>query len=155
MIEKRIKERFGTKGNFCAKCGHKPKELATKLKTLRNKLAWMDKFLAPLGLRVTIVEDYETVKGIVKGVNTEGFSEGEVVYYTNDLIGDSTPAEPQGLSCAAKDYASPVTGEVQAVAKMGPDDLIGEEARAKGGYYPCCGEPVRRGKHKFWCSGPI
>ncbi len=54
MIEKRIKEKFGTKAKFCAECGHKPKELATKLRTLRNKLKWVNDFLAPLGLGVTV-----------------------------------------------------------------------------------------------------
>ena len=63
MIEKRIKERFGTKANFCAKCGHKPKELATKLGTLRNKLKWLDDFLAPLGLRVTVEDDRDDLIG--------------------------------------------------------------------------------------------
>ena len=138
MIEKRIKERFGTKAKFCAKCGHKPKELATKLRTLRNKIKWVDTFLAPLGLRVTVGDDgYETRSGVIRGVNTERLSSEDAIYAdtNDDLIGDATPPEPQGLEDIAKAFE---------VTKG--DDLIG--------VHPCCKAPADEG-HERWCSGTL
>lgn len=56
IIERKIKEKFGKKSVFCEKHGHKPKDFASKLNTLRNKIKWVEKFINPLGLIIEIKE---------------------------------------------------------------------------------------------------
>lgn len=54
LIEKAIKQTHGSKGAFCDVQGHKPKDFASKLKTLIKKIRWINDFLAPLGLKVEV-----------------------------------------------------------------------------------------------------
>lgn len=102
MIEKRIKEKFGTKAKFCAECGHKPKELATKLRTLRNKLKWADDFLTPLGLsaRVLPTDEEEMVKTLIseqldkrQSEQIDAFLSSDVAAVAIDEDGDLIGAE--------------------------------------------------------------
>ena len=56
IIEKQIKKKFGTKGNFCSQMGYKYKNFATRLESLEKTLARVDDFLSPLDLEVKIIE---------------------------------------------------------------------------------------------------
>jgi hypothetical protein len=56
MINKRIKELFGTKQKFCYKFGYGYKDFAKKLRTVKNKICWLNKFLRPLNLKIEIVD---------------------------------------------------------------------------------------------------
>ena len=60
-INEKIKELFKTKQFFCSKFGYKYKDFASKLRTVKNRINWLNKFLKPLNLKVEIVElDNET-----------------------------------------------------------------------------------------------
>ena len=56
MIDKKTKELFGTKQKFCSKFGYGYKDFAKKLRTVRNKISWLNKFLSSLNLKIEIVE---------------------------------------------------------------------------------------------------
>ena len=56
IIDEKIKEKFGKKYIFAESIGIAPKNITTKLKTVRSKIRWIDDFLTPLGLEVRIVE---------------------------------------------------------------------------------------------------
>lgn len=119
MIEKRIKEKFGTKAKFCAKCGHKPKELATKLRTLQNKIKWANDFLAPLGLsaRVLPTDEEEMVKTLISEQLDKRQSEQIDAFLSSDVA----DAPVFGIVTGVNTEGLPVGGQIT------PDDLIGEE----------------------------
>lgn len=54
-IEQKIKELYKTKQLFCSKLGYKYKDFASKLRTVENRINWLNKFLKPLDLKVEIV----------------------------------------------------------------------------------------------------
>lgn len=54
-IEQKIKELYKTKQLFCLKFGHKYKDFASKLRTVENRIKWLNSFLRPLNLKVEIV----------------------------------------------------------------------------------------------------
>ena len=56
MITKRIKELYGSKASFCESNGHKYKDFASKLRTLQNRIDWINDFLKPLDLEIQIAD---------------------------------------------------------------------------------------------------
>jgi hypothetical protein len=54
LIERKIKELYGSKASFCKERGYKPKDFASKLSTVENKVEWLKQFLGPLDLDVEI-----------------------------------------------------------------------------------------------------
>jgi len=54
-IDEKIKELYKTKQLFCSKFGYKYKDFASKLRTVQNRIDWLNKFLEPLNLKVEIV----------------------------------------------------------------------------------------------------
>ena len=54
-IDEKIKELYKTKQLFCSKFGYKYKDIASKLRTVQNRIDWLNKFLEPLNLKVEIV----------------------------------------------------------------------------------------------------
>lgn len=56
MITKRIKELYGSKASFCESNGHKYKDFASKLRTLQNRIDWINDFLKPLNLEIQIAD---------------------------------------------------------------------------------------------------
>lgn len=56
LITNKIKELFKTKEFFCSKFGYKYKDFASKLRTVETKINWLNKFLEPLNLKVSIFE---------------------------------------------------------------------------------------------------
>ena len=56
IINKSIKEQYGSKTAFALKNNYAPKDLHSKIKTFKSKLNWLNTFLKPLGLKVEIVQ---------------------------------------------------------------------------------------------------
>ena len=56
LIEKKIKEKYGTKEAFCEAMGYNPKDFSKKLNTVSSKKKWLQEFLDPLDLDVQINE---------------------------------------------------------------------------------------------------
>lgn len=56
LIEKKIKENYPSKADFSYEVGISPKDLSSKLKTVQNRIDWLNVFLEPLDLKVVIVE---------------------------------------------------------------------------------------------------
>lgn len=54
-INNKIKELFKTKALFCLKFGYKYKDFASKLRTVENRIKWLNAFLKPLNLEIEIV----------------------------------------------------------------------------------------------------
>ena len=54
FIDKKIKELYGSKILFCEKFGYRYKDFASKLRTVNNRINWLNKFLAPLNLEIQI-----------------------------------------------------------------------------------------------------
>jgi hypothetical protein len=57
VIETRIKQIFKTKAAFCEAQNLSYKDFASKVRTFKTKLAWLNAFLKPLNLKVEIVND--------------------------------------------------------------------------------------------------
>ncbi len=57
IIEKKIKELYGSKELFCIKNNYKYKDFASKLRTVQNRINWLNDFLKPLGLKIKISEE--------------------------------------------------------------------------------------------------
>lgn len=55
-IEEKIKELYGSKASFCDKNGYDYKNFAKKLRTVENQTKFLNEFLKPLNLQVTIQE---------------------------------------------------------------------------------------------------
>lgn len=55
-IETGIKNKYGTKEAFCEHAGHKYKDFASKLRTVENRMLWLNDFLAPLCLEIQITK---------------------------------------------------------------------------------------------------
>ena len=55
-INEKIKELYGSKASFCAENGHKYKDFASKLRTLQNRIDWLNNFLKPLNLEIQIAD---------------------------------------------------------------------------------------------------
>ena len=53
-IENAIKEKYGTKGNFCQKNNFNFKALSSKINTLKNKINWVNNFLELIDLKIII-----------------------------------------------------------------------------------------------------
>ena len=60
QIETKIKELFKTKEFFCTENNHKYKDFASKLRTVNNRIRWLNKFLKPLKLHIVISDLNET-----------------------------------------------------------------------------------------------
>lgn len=56
IIEQKISENYKSKADFSNEVGISPKDLSSKLKTVQNRIDWLNDFLEPLDLEVTIVE---------------------------------------------------------------------------------------------------
>jgi len=56
IINRKIKELFKTKQLFCSKFEYKYKDFASKLRTVETKINWLNNFLKPLNLKVSISE---------------------------------------------------------------------------------------------------
>lgn len=56
IIEEKIKELYGSKASFCKINGYKYKDFASKLRTVNNRINFLNDFLKPLNLQVTIQE---------------------------------------------------------------------------------------------------
>ena len=56
VIDKKIKELYGSKASFCESNGHRYKDFASKLRTLQNRIDWINKFLRPLNLEIHIAD---------------------------------------------------------------------------------------------------
>ena len=54
LIERKIKELYGSKASFCDSHGHKYKDFASKLKTFENRVNWLNDFIEPLELEIQI-----------------------------------------------------------------------------------------------------
>lgn len=54
IINEKIKELYGRKASFCEANGHKYKDFASKMRTVENRLKWLNEFLKPLNLKVEI-----------------------------------------------------------------------------------------------------
>lgn len=54
LIEQQIKELYESKAAFCEKNDYAYKDFASKLRTFETKFNWLNTFLKPLRLRVTI-----------------------------------------------------------------------------------------------------
>ena len=54
LINNQIKELYKSKASFCEENKHKYKDFASKLRTFETKINWLNKFLKPLKLHVTI-----------------------------------------------------------------------------------------------------
>lgn len=59
LVNNRIKSLYGTKFSFCEKNGYVYKDLASKLRTLQNRICWVNDFLKPLSLEIRIVDTSE------------------------------------------------------------------------------------------------
>ena len=58
IIENRIKLLFKTKELFCESQGYTFKNFSTlKLKGVEKRIAWVNKFLKPLNLKIEIVDE--------------------------------------------------------------------------------------------------
>ena len=56
IIYKKIKENYLSKADFSNEVGISPKDLSSKLKTVQNRIDWLNDFLDSLNLKVEIVE---------------------------------------------------------------------------------------------------
>lgn len=56
LIEQKIYEKYKSKADFSYEVGISPKDLSSKLKTVQNRIDWLNDFLEPLDLEVAIVE---------------------------------------------------------------------------------------------------
>ena len=56
IINQKIKENYPSKADFSKEVGISPKDLSSKLKTVQNRIDWLNEFLEPLHLKVEIVE---------------------------------------------------------------------------------------------------
>ena len=56
LINEKIKKLYGSKASFCAENGHKYKDFASKLRTLQNRIDWINDFLKPLNLEIQIAD---------------------------------------------------------------------------------------------------
>lgn len=56
LIEQKISENYKSKADFSNEVGISPKDLSSKLKTVQNRIDWLNDFLTPMGLQVEIVE---------------------------------------------------------------------------------------------------
>ena len=56
IISEKIKELYKTKTFFCSKFGYKYKDFASKLRTVKNRIEWLNEFLKPLNLKVSLSE---------------------------------------------------------------------------------------------------
>jgi len=56
LIEQKISENYKSKADFSNEVGISPKDLSSKLKTVQNRIDWLNVFLEPLDLKVVIVE---------------------------------------------------------------------------------------------------
>ncbi len=56
LINKKISEKYKSKADFSTEVGISPKDLSSKLKTVQNRIDWLNDFLEPLDLEVAIVE---------------------------------------------------------------------------------------------------
>lgn len=54
LIERQIKELFKTKEVFCARMEFKYKDFGSKLRTVNNRISWLNEFLKPLELEVEV-----------------------------------------------------------------------------------------------------
>lgn len=59
IINKKIKERYKTKALFSEELGIRPKDFASKIRTVKTKIDWLNKFLGKLDLKIKIVDKYE------------------------------------------------------------------------------------------------
>ena len=56
LIEQRIKELYGKKKSFCEAHNYAYKDFSKKLKTLNNRITWINDFIKPLGLEIQIAD---------------------------------------------------------------------------------------------------
>lgn len=56
IIEQRIKDVFGKQEVFCEKQGYKFKDFASKKRTFKNRIDWINNFLKPIDLEIKIVD---------------------------------------------------------------------------------------------------
>lgn len=56
LLEQKIKELYGSKASFCESNGHKYKDFASKLRTLHNRIDWINEFIKPLNLKIQIAD---------------------------------------------------------------------------------------------------
>jgi hypothetical protein len=56
QLSQKIKEKFGTKAEFCKENGHDYSSFNKKQQTVISKIRWLNEFLEPLDLEVTITE---------------------------------------------------------------------------------------------------
>ncbi len=56
LIEKKIKEIYGTKEAFCEAHGHEYTKFSRKMRTAESKKEWLGEFLGPLGMDVKITD---------------------------------------------------------------------------------------------------
>lgn len=66
LIQNRIKQLYGTQGNFCKTHGYRQSNFMSKIKTLKNKIKWCDRLLKFLGMRIIIEIDYNYERKIRK-----------------------------------------------------------------------------------------
>lgn len=63
MIKQKIKELYGSKASFCSENGHKYKDFASKLRTLQNRIDWINEFLKPLNLEIQVAPKRKSGEG--------------------------------------------------------------------------------------------
>lgn len=63
IIEQKIKENYPSKADFSNEVGISPKDLSSKLKTVQNRIDWLNDFLEPLKLKVEIVDNNVPLSG--------------------------------------------------------------------------------------------
>jgi len=56
QIKQKIKELFPSKSSFANSLNIKIGDLASKMKTVENRINWLNEFLKPLKLKIVIVE---------------------------------------------------------------------------------------------------
>lgn len=56
MITKKIKELYRTQTEFCNSIGIDQRDFSKKMKSVNNKIEWLNSFLDPLGLEVEVKE---------------------------------------------------------------------------------------------------
>ena len=56
LINKKISQKYKSKADFSNEVGISPKDLSSKLKTVQNRIDWLNDFLEPLDLEVVIAE---------------------------------------------------------------------------------------------------
>ena len=56
LISQKIKENYPSKADFSNEVGISPKDLSSKLKTVQNRIDWLNDFLEPLKLKIEIVD---------------------------------------------------------------------------------------------------